>query len=214
MRKPSNNPVTLPFGATSSPYSASSPHTGVDFGWVDASGKENKTIVMPESGTVTLVPSNGNDGNGVYFTVGNRFHGLLHTSQYLVSNGAFVQEGTPVAIMGETGAAQGVHLHWALKVNGQFVNALDYVNEEENMPSTTGDVEARDLIQMGYGYTNELDIESAVPGLTGMETNTAIRTVFASPSHAGYLQYVEDLKKAAASPHAVTVLPPGEYKVQ
>lgn len=132
MIRPSNNPVTLGFGATTSPYTAANPHKGVDFGWIDSSGHENKTIIMPEDGTVSLVPNNGNDGNGVYFTVGNRMHGLLHTSQYLVGNGAFVKQGSPVAIMGATGAADGVHLHWALKVNGQFVNGLDYVEKEND----------------------------------------------------------------------------------
>jgi hypothetical protein len=126
---PSNNPITLGFGATDSPYSKTSPHRGVDFGYLDEVGNKNLTILMPEDGTVTLVPNNGNDGNGVYFTVGDHFHGLLHTSKYLVSNGQYVRKGTPVAIMGDTGAAEGVHLHWALKVQGTFVNALNYVDE-------------------------------------------------------------------------------------
>lgn len=135
MRRPSNNPVTLPFGSTESPYSSSNPHKGVDFGWRDSAGQTNKTIYMPEAGVVTLVPNNGNDGNGVYFGHGDRSHGLLHTSQYLVSSGSFIEEGQPVAIMGATGAADGVHLHWALKVNGQFVNGLDYIDEGGNMAS-------------------------------------------------------------------------------
>jgi len=147
MQKPSNNPVTLPFGATSDPYTAASPHKGVDFGWINSAGQSDKTIYMPEDGTVTLVPNNGNDGNGVYFNNGSHFHGLLHTSQYLVSNGQFASQGTAVAVMGATGAADGVHLHWALKVNGQFVNGLDYVTKEEDM-SKSPDLNEDDIKNM------------------------------------------------------------------
>lgn len=56
-----------------------------------------------------------------------RFHGLLHTSEYIVSDKQSVVEGQPVAIMGATGYAIGVHLHWAVKENGQFIDPLTLV---------------------------------------------------------------------------------------
>ncbi len=134
MRRPSSNAITLPFGSADPPYSLANRHKGTDFGHAP-----DITIYAPEAGQVRLVPNNGNDGNGVYMSVGDRFHGLLHTSKYLVANGQQVAEGQPVAIMGETGFAQGVHLHWALKVNNQFVDPMSYVTKEANMPTLVND---------------------------------------------------------------------------
>lgn len=120
MRAPSHNQITLAFGAITDPYSPASPHRGVDFGYAPDS-----TIYMPCDATVTLKPNNGNDGNGVYFTAPDgTFQGLLHTSKYLVNNGASLREGDPVAIMGDTGLAFGVHLHWAAMRNGQYIDPL------------------------------------------------------------------------------------------
>jgi hypothetical protein len=135
MIRPTNNPVTLPFGATTDPYSPVNPHRGTDFSY-----KPDDTIYMPESAVVTLVRDNGNDGNGVYFKAGNRQHGLLHTSQYLVKQGEWVEKGRPVAIMGDTGAAIGRHLHWALRVNGSYVDPLTLVDEQGEDMATTEEI--------------------------------------------------------------------------
>lgn len=126
MRKPSNNTITLPFGSTLPPYSASSPHKGTDFSYLP----DNK-IYAPFGGKVSQIPNNGNDGNGTYMTdPQGRFHGFLHASKYLVSNGSYVQEGQAIAIMGETGFAQGVHLHWAVKQNGVFIDPMSIISSE------------------------------------------------------------------------------------
>lgn len=65
--------------------------------------------------------------------------------------------------------------------------------------STVGDFEARIIAKDVYGYTNELDIEGAVKGLLGMETNTALRQADASATHAAFEKYISDLQKAASS---------------
>lgn len=135
MRKPSNNPITLPFGSTEPPYNASNKHKGTDFSYIP----DNK-IYAPFAGLVTQVPNNGNDGNGTYMTdPQGRYHGLLHASKYLVPNGTKVKEGQAVAVMGETGLAQGIHLHWAVKQNGVFIDPMSIIGEEEDMP-TPGNV--------------------------------------------------------------------------
>jgi len=123
MRAPSNSPITLRFGDTDPPYSASFPHKGVDFAYVP-----DNVIYAPFAGKVTQVPNNGNDGNGTYMTdPQGRFHGMLHASSYLVPNGSQVSEGQPIAVMGDTGFAQGVHLHWAVKEGNQFIDPLTLI---------------------------------------------------------------------------------------
>lgn len=126
MRKPTNNPITLPFGSTSDPYSPSSPHRGTDFSYLP-----DDTIYAPTDGTVTLIPNNGNDGNGIYMTAEGVQLGMLHTSKYLVQNGEFVKAGQPIAVMGDTGYAIGKHLHWAAKRNGKFIDPMSLVTEEQ-----------------------------------------------------------------------------------
>lgn len=122
MHLPSTNPVTLPFASTAPPYSPGSPHKGVDFGWRAAGGQTDRTIRAPFTGKVTLVQNNGADGNAIYMYNGNQFHGLLHCASFAVANGATVKEGDVIATMGATGAADGIHLHWCVKVNGTFIN--------------------------------------------------------------------------------------------
>jgi len=125
MRIPSSNAIRLLFGATEYPYSIASPHEGVDF----LPAPDNR-IYAPFSGTVILKPNNGPDGNGLYMYNGkDQFHGLLHTSSYLVQDGQHVTEGDPVAIMGYSGyvvpsGPLGSHLHWCVKQNGTFINPL------------------------------------------------------------------------------------------
>jgi hypothetical protein len=126
MRLPSLNKITLPFGATTDPYSPSSPHNGTDFAYLP-----DDIIYAPFAGKVTQIPNNGNDGNGSYMTDSEgRFHGLLHASEYLVPNSTNVQEGQPIAVMGSSGYAFGKHLHWAVKENNKFINPMSLVEEE------------------------------------------------------------------------------------
>lgn len=195
MTLPSKSPITLPFGAISEPYSEASPHMGTDFAYIP-----DNTIYAAEAGVVTCVTeanqSAPRDGNAIYMTVGPNFHGFLHMSQFLVSSGQRVAEGQPIGIMGDSGAAEGVHLHWAVKVNKKFIDPMSLIEEDEM--SNIGDVEARILIKHIYGYTSEIDIEGAIPGILGGESNTIIRMMDASPTAANYQQYLADLKKAAA----------------
>ena len=127
MRRPANTPITMLFGSTAPPYSMDSPHKGTDFAYTP-----DDTIYAPFAGLVYQLPNNGKDGNGTYMNFGNQFHGLLHASKYLVPNNTYVQEGQPIAKMGDTGFAQGVHLHWCIKVNGQFIDPMSLLNEKES----------------------------------------------------------------------------------
>lgn len=144
MIRPTQNPLTpgYGFGSILSPYSASSPHKGVDF----LPTPDNR-IYMPEDGVVQQVPNNGDCGNAIHIYVGNRHHALCHTSQYLTPNSVFQKQGTPVAVMGATGNASGVHLHWALTIDNVLVDPLKQVIgvamiEPQTVISTFADFDA------------------------------------------------------------------------
>lgn len=62
---------------------------------------------------------------------------------------------------------------------------------EEEM-STIGDVEARILIKHIYGYTNEVDIEGAIPALLNGESNTIIRMMDSTPTAAAYQAQIKE----------------------
>lgn len=128
MRRPANpaNPITLAFGATTSPYSSAHPHQGTDFAY-----SPDDRIYAPFAGVVKQVANNGNDGNGTYMTdPQGRLHGMLHASKYLVPNGSIVKEGDQIAIMGNTGFAEGVHLHWCVKQNNTFIDPMSLLKGE------------------------------------------------------------------------------------
>lgn len=48
---------------------------------------------------------------------------LAHMEKFLVANDAFVAMGDPIGIMGRTGDADGIHLHWTYKksIGGQSI---------------------------------------------------------------------------------------------
>lgn len=137
MQRPSQNVVTLKYGATTSPYTKANPHIGVDF-----SSLPDDKIYMPEDGVVKLTPDDGTCGRSIHITVGNRHHALCHTSKYLVKDGEYCNQGKPIAIMGDTGYAFGKHLHWALKVGGAYVDPLKQVTKPKEQDVRTNRTEA------------------------------------------------------------------------
>lgn len=135
MKAPSTSPITLPFGSSDPPYSSTNRHKGTDFAHIP-----DNVIYAPFAGKVTQIPLNGNDGNGTYMTDSSgRYHGLLHASKYLVPNGSQVNEGQPIAVMGETGLAFGVHLHWAVKENGQFIDPMSLIQGDDMLTQSNKD---------------------------------------------------------------------------
>lgn len=146
MIAPAKTRVTTPFGWVedyplnkgsypgygTAPSSRHGFHTGVDY----SHSPDNK-IYMPETGIVQLNSWNGTDynGNHIIVEVDNRRHfmGHIKAGGFLVKNGTTVKMGTPIAIMGDTGYAQGVHLHWGLRVNGKIVDGRKYVTQEDEM---------------------------------------------------------------------------------
>lgn len=122
MRRPSNNSITLGYGAVDPAlgYTSASPHAGTDF-----SHSPDDLIYAPENGTINFVGWMGTAGNAVELSgTGGRKWRLCHMSSFNVFQGQTVGEGHVLGVMGSTGYAVGKHLHLILFINGNRTDPM------------------------------------------------------------------------------------------
>ena len=62
-----------------------------------------------------------NHGGGIY-TV------YMHASELCVNVGDHVGQGKVIAKVGSTGFSTGPHLHFGIRLNGEYINPLNYVS--------------------------------------------------------------------------------------
>ena len=117
--------ITDYFGAREAPTAgASTYHQGLDIGCSMSS-----SVSAAAPGTVTAAGYNSWAGN--YVTI---YHGeglsttYMHLSGFAVSTGDYVSGGQLIAYSGSTGISTGPHLHFAVEVNGSYVDPLAYLN--------------------------------------------------------------------------------------
>lgn len=98
-------------------------HTGIDIG-----GAYGADIVAALAGTVTTATWSDRSGNYLVIDHGNGFKTYyLHASKLLVKKGDYVKQGQVIMKCGSTGWSTGPHLHFGVRVNGEYVDPLDYV---------------------------------------------------------------------------------------
>ena len=96
-------------------------HLGIDF-----RAKVGKPIRVSNSGKVVLAKDLFYTGNTVIV-----YHGLGiftvygHLSKISVLENQSINRGEILGLAGKTGRVTGPHLHWGVKVNGQWVNGKD-----------------------------------------------------------------------------------------
>jgi len=99
-------------------------HTGIDIG-----AKSGTDILAANSGKV--IASAYNAGGYGYYIMVDHGGGIVtlyaHSSKLLVSKGDVVSRGQVIAKVGSTGMSTGAHLHFEVRINGQYVNPLEYV---------------------------------------------------------------------------------------
>jgi murein DD-endopeptidase MepM/ murein hydrolase activator NlpD len=114
-------------GTVTSPYGM---RWGAFHKGIDIAGVANRTILAADNGVVTSAGwDNGGYGNRVVINHNNGLQTTYnHMSSIKVHAGQVVRKGEPVGIMGETGDATGVHLHFEVYQNGHLVNPSRFVH--------------------------------------------------------------------------------------
>lgn len=99
-------------------------HTGVDF-----AAYSGTHIYAWRAGTVTYAGWNGGYGNFIEVDHGDGFKTrYAHCSKIAVKKGQTVTQGEVIGYVGTTGNSTGNHLHFEIKINGKFVNPLNYMS--------------------------------------------------------------------------------------
>ncbi len=114
--------ITSRFGYRQLRVSGSNFHTGLD---IDGDTGDEIRAAVP--GTVTLAGWHGGYGNLVIVTNGNTDYYYGHASKIEVAEGDVVAAGDVIALVGSTGNSTGSHLHFEMRVDGEMVDPLPYL---------------------------------------------------------------------------------------
>ncbi|UUZ97186.1 peptidoglycan DD-metalloendopeptidase family protein [Paenibacillus sp. P25] len=89
---------------------------------------DEKAILASDSGTVTFAGVKSGYGNCIVIDHGNGFETLYgHLSRLEVRKDDRVKKGEKIGIMGRTGNATGVHLHFEIHKDGRQENPMKYL---------------------------------------------------------------------------------------
>lgn len=121
---PGYSQITSYFGNRTSPTAgASSNHKGIDIA-CDAGA----SVVAAADGTVIVATYNYAEGNYVCIDHGGGVVTVyMHNSSLLVSVGQAVTAGQQIAAAGSTGVSTGPHCHFGVRVDGNYVDPLAYL---------------------------------------------------------------------------------------
>ncbi|NLP30256.1 MAG: peptidoglycan DD-metalloendopeptidase family protein [Clostridiales bacterium] len=121
---PSSKRITSYFGYRLHPIlKVKKLHTGLDIGV--PTGHE---IVAANAGKVIKAAWNNSYGYMIMIDHGGGIVTLYaHNSKLKVNTGDIVTRGQVIALAGSTGMSTGPHLHFEVRVNGEYKNPLDYL---------------------------------------------------------------------------------------
>jgi len=155
---PASVTLTSYFGNRSDPFGsgATGNHSGIDLASGEASGVTN--VIAVKDGKVVGIATNLScvsnsskdscgGGYGYHVMIEHNdgtttLYGHLHQGTVAVSLGDAVKQGQVIGKMGSTGQSTGNHLHFEVRVNGNRVDPLNYVDVDNPRPkSFSGDID-------------------------------------------------------------------------
>ena len=125
---PGDHQTFSKFGYRKAPIAgASTYHRGWDIG-----GDFGAPIVAVLAGTAVQVRYDSSCGNYVKIDHGNGYSTIyMHMSKQIAVEGAYVQQGEIIGLVGSTGVSTGPHLHFGIKVNNVYVDPDPYIGHLE-----------------------------------------------------------------------------------
>jgi murein DD-endopeptidase MepM/ murein hydrolase activator NlpD len=126
-RPPSATGFIWPVVGPISSYFGPSHPLGID---IDQFHSPGAPVLASAAGTVTFAGGNACCSYGLYVVInhGNGFETLYaHLDPIAVVQGQQVAQGEVIGYVGLTGYTTGYHLHFEVRLNGQYVNPLNYL---------------------------------------------------------------------------------------
>lgn len=97
---------------------------------IDIPAYRGTDIYASKAGKVLIARYHTSYGNYILLDHGDGYNTLYaHASKLYVKAGDYVDQGQVIAAVGTTGSSTGNHLHFEVRVNGQKVDPLKYVNK-------------------------------------------------------------------------------------
>ena len=124
--RPAQGRVASRFGYRQSPFSESMEfHKGIDI-----ANPDGTPVMATADGMISFIGSNRIYGRMMVidhgFGITTRY---AHIDQNLKEPGDRVRRGDPIALMGNTGAGTGAHLHYEVRLHGVPVNPIPYISD-------------------------------------------------------------------------------------
>ena len=95
---------------------------------LDMAAPGGSPILAAYNGTVVAAAYSSSMGNYIMIDHGdNLFTIYMHASKLYVSSGQDVVKGQKIAAVGTTGRSTGNHLHFGVRLNGNYVNPRNYL---------------------------------------------------------------------------------------
>ena len=96
---------------------------------VDMAAPGGSPILAAYDGTVVAAGYSSTMGNYIYLNHGSGLVTIyMHASALYVSTGQEVSKGAKIAAVGTTGRSTGNHLHFGVRLNGNYVDPMAYFN--------------------------------------------------------------------------------------
>lgn len=102
-------------------------HNGIDIKTYNGSDTVGNPVYACEEGTVKYAQWSNSAGNWIVIDHGNGYTSeYMHNSSLEVSAGEKVKKGQRIAVSGNTGQSQGVHLHFEINKDEQSIDPLSF----------------------------------------------------------------------------------------
>lgn len=123
---PSYTRISSEFGWRSDPFTGlKAYHNGIDM-----AAAEGTPIVAAYDGIVGQAGYNSSMGNYIYVEHGDGLRTIyLHASKLYVEKDDIVLKGDVIAAVGTTGRSTGPHLHFSVRLNGEYVSPWNYLTK-------------------------------------------------------------------------------------